>query len=62
MKHNETLLNVSTGFLLVLISACTLVPFSFAHVKVSHGNIYAQDLSSLPPQAQLIVHGQKITM
>ena len=62
MKHNETLLNVSTGLLLVLISACTLVPFSFAHIKVSHSNIYAQDLSSLPPQAQLIVHGQKITM
>jgi len=62
MKHNEALLNIFTGLLLFLISASALVPFSFAYVKASHNRIHAQDLSSTPPEAQLIVHGQKITM
>ncbi len=62
MKYNEPLRNISTGFVLALVCACTLVPVSFAHVKVSNNNTYVHDLSSLAPQAQLIVHGQKISM
>ncbi|MGC2572680.1 MAG: discoidin domain-containing protein [Candidatus Nitrosopolaris sp.] len=62
MKHNEALLTIFTALLLFLISASTLVPFSIAHAKGSHNKIHAQDLSSTPPEAQLIVHGQKITM
>ena len=62
MKHNEALLNIFIALLLFLISTSTLVTFSFAHVKASHNKIHAQDLSSTPPEAQLIVHGQKITM
>jgi hypothetical protein len=62
MKHNEALLNIFIALLLFLISTSTLVTFSFAHVKASHNKIHAQDLSSTPPEAQLIVHGQKIPM
>ncbi len=62
MKHNDAFLNIFTTLLLFLISTSTLVSFSFAHVKASHNSIHAQDLSSTPPEAQLIIHGQKITM
>jgi hypothetical protein len=65
MKYNGALLNFFTALLLFLISTPSLAPFSFVHAKASHNNIHAQDLSNMAPEApeaQLIVHGQKITM
>src|SRR5215467_4519732 len=62
MKHKQALLNFFTALLFFLISASILVPFSSAHAKGSHNKIHAQDLSNTPPEAQIIVHGQKVTM
>ncbi len=64
MKYNEAVRNIFAGFLLTLISAYILVPGSFVNLKmVFNDNAYADDLSSLPPQAQLVInHNQKFQM
>ncbi|MGB6532093.1 MAG: hypothetical protein WBF33_28635, partial [Candidatus Nitrosopolaris sp.] len=56
--------NIFAGFLLTCICVYILVPVSFVTFKmVFNNNAYADVLSSLPPQAQLIInHNQKFHM
>ena len=64
MKYNEAVWNIFAGLLLTLICVYILVPGSFVNFKIVYNNnAYAEVLSSLPPQAQLIInHNQKFDM
>ena len=64
MKYTKAAWNIFAGFLLTFICVYILVPVSFVTFKmVFNNNAYADVLSSLPPQAQLIInHNQKFHM
>jgi hypothetical protein len=64
MKYNEAVWSIFAGFLLTFISVYILVPGSFGNFKmVFNNNAYAEVLSSLSPQAELIInHNQKFHM
>ena len=64
MKYNEAVWNIFAGLLLTFICVYILVPGSFVNFKmVFDNNAHADVLSSLPPQAQLIInHNQKFHM
>jgi hypothetical protein len=59
MKHNESLNNVFTGFLLVLM--CAYIFVSVSLFPKFNNNAYAQVSSSIP-KAQLIIQNQKVNM